>query len=480
MSDYAPTKTPGALGARIAVVEPYSVAAAAGLKAGMSVQTLDGEPLRDYIDWLWRSDGRVIELRCVDAAGREKRARLEREPGQPWGIHFDEAVFDAVRTCTNVCVFCFMAMLPPGLRPSLYLRDDDYRLSFLQGNFVTLTNMEDADVRRVVDCRLSPLHVSLHAVTPAVRRRLIGPRHAQGMQVLEQLLAAGIEAHAQVVLMPGVNDGGELEATLAWAGAHPGIRSVGVVPYGYTRHARVQGSYQDAGEAQKVLDIIAHKNKEGRKPGGPMRFQASDELYLQAYGDKVLGFLPLDEEYGSYPQLEDGIGMLRLFVDGWHAALATCATAAESASASCASRQPEPSPVSMPTYLIATGTAFAPVLGALVGQSPFADRVEVRGVENRFFGGNVDVAGLTTAHDLIEQLGQAAPSSRHQLGRAAPSSRHRAQRLVICDAMLNDDGLFLDDMTAADLSREVGMPVDVLSCSSEALVKLLSQEVGIL
>jgi len=323
-----------------------------------------------------------------------------------------------------------MTMLPEGMRPSLYVRDDDYRLSFLQGNFVTLTNMTTTDVDRVIEQRLSPLNVSLHAITSEIRLQLMGKNHARGMEVLEQLLAAGIEIQVQIVLVPGINGGEELEATLSWIEQREGITSVGIVPYGYTRYAAMQGSYETPDEALKVLKVIANYQERARSTMDSTRFMASDEFYLQAYPNSLIEHLPSADEYDGYPQYEDGIGMLRAFIDEWQ--ICSC---------------------HFEHIVIATGTAFAPVLRELLKGA----NVEVRAIKNNFFGGNVDVAGLITERDLIDQL----------------QDLTSATRLVISDVMLNDDGLFLDNLTPDDLSQALNIQVDVVSCSASALVEYL-------
>jgi len=415
----------------------------------MGITALQGDPIRDYVDWLWHSDGTELELTLTGGTG----ITLKRRIGQPWGIEFDDVVFDGVKTCCNACSFCFMSMLPEGMRDSLYLRDDDYRLSFLQGNFVTLTNTTDDDMQRIIDYRLTPLQVSLHAVTPSVRERIIGKNHARGIQALEQLLAAGIEIRVQIVLIPGVNDGEELDETLEWIKPRVGISSVGLVPYGYTQFATLQAVHTTQ-EAQKLLNKIAKYQEEERLETGRTRFMASDEFYRLAYGDAkdCMEHLPPAKHYDGYPQFEDGIGMLRSFVDEWRDLIPTCP--ATSPTPHNASSQ----------IIIATGTAFASILRSLLDETPdglFNSSLEVCGIANHFFGGNVDVAGLLTGRDLIDQL----------CGIISPLQN--CVRLVICDVMLNSDGLFLDDMSPIPLAEALNVPVDVVSCSAKGLIEYL-------
>ena len=230
-SDYAPSE-PLEPCARVAEVEPGSPAEAAGIRPGDVIEYVNGAVLDDQITWRWEADGFSCELELEDG----RVVELEREPGQDWGVVFEQAVFDGVRTCVNACSFCFLRMLAPDERASLYVRDDDYRLSFLQGNFVTLTNLTDDDLERIVELRLEPMNVSLHAVSPEVRAKLIGRRAPRGIECLERLCEEGIEVHAQIVLCPGENDGDELAKTLAWVEERPNISSLAIVPMGYTRH----------------------------------------------------------------------------------------------------------------------------------------------------------------------------------------------------------------------------------------------------
>jgi putative radical SAM enzyme (TIGR03279 family) len=392
-------------GGLIASVEPGSPAERAGYRAGMVVSEFEGTPLRDVLDWMWLTEGDL------------------------WGLEFADPLFDGLRTCTNACTFCFMDMLPPGMRPALYARDDDYRLSFLQGNFVTLTNMSPADVERVIEQQLSPLHVSLHAISPQVRARLMGRNHARGLEVLEQLLAAGIEAHAQIVLMPEVNDGAELAATLAFCAAHPCIPSVGVVPYGYTTYARIQQGYDGEKAERVVAQCLPHSPK----------VQLADEFFLLA------GLpLPSASYYGDYPQYEDGIGMLRSFVN-------------EAASLKSTARDKAAMRARAKGRVFVTGEAFAPFLREQTG-------LRVVSIANRFFGGVVNVAGLLTAQDLLEQLPE-------QL-------LEEDKRVVLPAVMFNDEGLTLDDYHAADLAKVLNRQVDVIPCTAQGLWEYLGSSLA--
>ena len=222
VADYGRSRDPEpGEGALVKNVRPESPAWDVGIEPGMRVLTVNGEQLTDMIVWLWEADDDTVELEVFDPRdGTVTPVELDRFPGEDWGLEFDGPIFDGMRTCVNACVFCFMTMLPKGGRSTLYIRDDDYRLSFLQGNFVTLTNLTDEDVQNVIQRNMSPMNVSVHAVGPDVRRRMMGRNAQRGMDVLETIMAAGIEIHAQIVLCPGMNDGEELEKTLRFCEEH--------------------------------------------------------------------------------------------------------------------------------------------------------------------------------------------------------------------------------------------------------------------
>lgn len=417
-------------GALVEEVEPGSPAAREGLEPGMLVTHVNGEELRDVITWDWEADGTECYLEGVAYPGTadefEFECELTRELGEDWGVTFDGAVFDGMRLCRNRCTFCFMKMLPPDARRTLSMRDDDYRLSFLQGNFVTLTNMTDADVERVVTCALSPLNVSLHAVTPEVRARLMGRNAPRGMEVLERLLAGGIEVHAQVVLVPGENDGEELAATLRFVEARPLITSLGIVPLGYTRFQRTfSRSYSDNPDAARaVIDQVRPYQLRARAACGRTRFQLADEMYLAARREP-----PAAREYDGYPQYYDGIGMVRTCLDEAAGLLADEGVFARAAARADAMRE------AGERALVVSGRATARLWDDFLAATPLAGLARVAAVENRHFGGNVDVTGLLTAEDVLAQL----PADLSGV------------LVVLPDVMLNADAVTLDDVPRAGL-----------------------------
>ncbi|MBW6468661.1 MAG: DUF512 domain-containing protein [Coriobacteriia bacterium] len=421
-------------------MEPGTPAARAGLSPGLTVLRANGRLLRDVIDWRWESDGASVDLEVSDGEGTHD-VRLERNPGEAWGFTFAGVLFDGVRTCRNSCTFCFMTQLPRGLRRALYVRDDDYRLSFLQGNFVTLTNVDPVDVDRIVEQHLSPLYVSLHAVTPEVRAALVCAREDRALDVIDELLSEGIELHVQIVLVPGVNDGEELQNSLRWLAARDGVRSVGIVPLGFTRHQeRFTSSYGDASAARAVLDELEPWQVAFRQRDGISWVHAADEFYLNA-GRPV----PPSEHYDGFPQYENGIGLLRDFADEFVGELRDRASA------------PAAGPVNDIRSTVVTGTLFAPALRTLLHAQGLDRSVDVLPVENRFFGGNVSVAGLLTGEDVMHALAAHAGDAR----------------FIIPRIIFNDDGLTLDDVSETGIRASCSAPVDFVDPSARALLSAI-------
>lgn len=405
----------------------------AGVLPGDLVVAVDGEPVRDIIDWWWLTDERYLTLGLL-RDGKHLEFDIEREPGVPLGVFFAVPLFDGIRECDNACSFCFVSGLPRGLRPALYVRDDDYRLSFLTGNFVTLTNVSDADVSRIIEQHLSPLHVSVHAVSPEVRAVLVCPTaEDRALEVLDRLLDAGIEAHVQIVLVPGVNDGKVLTETLEYLSRRANVLSVGCVPMAYTAHqSRWTASYE-RGSAQEVLRLVQAWQDRMRDKRGVGWVYAADEFYLLA-GEEF----PCVEAYDGFPQYENGIGMVRAFLDEFR-------------------------PAGPPKrgQVLVTGELFAPVLAEALALSGWQD-VRVLPVRNDLFGGNVSVAGLLGGKDI-------AATIRRDGGGGV---------YWVPEVVLNSDGLLLDGVEAADLADISGADVRFLASGAGSLMEALTEMRG--
>jgi len=368
-------------------VLPGSAAAKLGLKAGDRLLTIDGLVPRDVIDLQLE----LPEARCV-AVERADGSRATLRPEAPLdaaGLTLAEAIPGGIRECNNHCEFCFIRGLPEGLRPTLYVFDDDYRYSFLWGNFLTLTNLSEADWARIGYQRLSPLNVSVHAADPAVRRRLLNNRHAPAiLPQLERLAGLGTQVNAQVVLCAGINDGTVLDETIRdLAALHPAVRSLSVVPVGLTRYSRTRNIRRPSPEEAALAAEQCERWQASLRPKLGVGFvYASDELYLLGGREE----LPAADGYDGFPVLANGVGLLRSMLDAWRVLLSRARTSA-----------PPPRNVAW-----VTGHLAAPALQKMAGdwQRYAGWRPVVCVVDNTFFGDDVTVSGLLSGHDLIRAL----------------------------------------------------------------------------
>lgn len=432
----------------IAAVAPDSPAYDAGFEPGCCITAVNGEPLRDIIDWRWQSADDVVTLSYIDREGDSGEVMLERYPEEDWGIEFDGVVFDQIKLCRNSCTFCFMRQLPANMRPSLSLRDDDFRLSFLSGTFVTMTNITPEDEARILQQRISPLRVSLHAISPDVREKLIGKHAPHGLAVIERLLEQDIEMHAQIVLVPGVNDGEELERTLEWAYAHPAMVEVGIVPLGYTRHQDIfQRSFNSPFAARNVLKLIAPFQKQARSQRKCTWVYAADEFYRNAYQDRMIDMLPSASFYGDFGMFEDGVGIIRTFIDDWEKCEGKGIVQKLSGELEASGKK----------AVMVVGYAMMPFFEQLVARSPLKDAFRVFPVENRFFGGNVDVTGLLTSYDVAHAL--------------TGEVSNDTDIVVIPKVVLNDNGIMLDDGTINDICEQTGVMVHAVSCNPSGFLR---------
>jgi putative radical SAM enzyme (TIGR03279 family) len=454
----------------VVAVASGSPAARAGLQPGDEVARVDGQVPRDVIEWQVFTDGADVELDVV-RGGVELELTVAKRAGEPLGVEVQSAVFDRVRTCDNHCEFCFIYQLPKGMRRSLYLKDDDYRLSFLYGNFTTLTRFTEADLERVVTERLSPLHVSIHATDHDVRNRML--RNARGgmsLRWLRALLDHGIEVRGQIVVCPGVNDGDVLDGTLAGVlDRFPELSSVAVVPLGLSRfNTEPAMRLHTPDEAARVVDLVESWQSTFLDVLGRRMLFAADEYYLMTSRD----FPPADA-YEGFPMHEDGVGMARTFErefrgetdtatgvrSGFFAAVDLpanpaaytglradgCRTGGSGAATGVAVAL---SPRRSAPVGVLTGELGARVVAPLLAELGRPD-VRVLPVENRFFGGNTGVTGLMTGDDVARVL-------------AGEPAGHR---YLLPDVCLSDDGRFLDGVTVADLPR----PVEIVPTDGHAL-----------
>jgi len=439
--------------ARVLALEPDSPAARAGVLLGDILVNVNGQPVLDIVDFAFLSAGESVMLDVLREGAGALSFTIAKGYDEDLGIEFGDDLFDRVHICKNKCVFCFLYQQPKGLRPSLYIKDDDYRLSFLHGNYLTLTNMGEAEFQRVIDQKLSPLFVSVHATDPDVRGRMLGRKGPEPiLPRLEMLADAKIQVHGQVVLCPGYNDGPQLAQTVReLAALHPdargtygGVLSVAVVPVGLTqfrdRLAALTTCAPDFSRA--LLEEAEGWRRRYRKELGTNFVFLSDEFYLGAELP-----LPAARQYEGFPQLEDGVGIVRLFQDD-------------------VLKVARKLPASLPrprTATLVTGELAAPFVGDLADTFNRVEnlRVNVCAVHNTFFEGNISVAGLLTGRDIAAAL--------HDMGDEV------GERVVLPSIMLRDPDrdVFLDDMTLSEFQDAVGREVCIVERMPSAAAKAI-------
>ena len=374
--------------ARVVAVAPGSPAAAAGLLPGDELLTLNGEMVRDVIRYQIQADEPLVELE-VRRGGLEHFVTVDKAAGAPLGLDLASVVFDRVRTCDNHCPFCFIYQLPPNMRKSLSVKDDDYRLSFLYGNFTTLTRFTEADLERVITEQLSPLYVSIHATDPELRARLLRNRRgATSLRWLSALLDAGIQVHGQVVVCPGINDGDALDDTLLGVlDRFPQLASIGVVPLGVSDHTtEPEMRPHTRAEAERVVDVVEAWQERYFTALGRRLVYASDEYYLLAGRP-----FPILADYDELSQHENGIGMAAEFAEEVRAELAGDSTAAEELGAwerarasSPGSTAPPPRATARPASRILSPSRSCPRGPERAGPSPSSRGSTARGCSPRW------------------------------------------------------------------------------------------------
>lgn len=424
---------------RVAQVRPDSIAEEIGIVAGTELLTVNGRALDDFLDWEFLTADDTVSVEARLPGGEAVIYDIEREDGEPLGVELEPPT---VRRCANRCEFCFVEGLPKGLRRPLYIRDDDYRLSFAYGNFATLSNLKEKDFARIIEYRLSPIYVSVHATNHEARKTLLNnPRVPDIMQQLGRLAAEGIQFHCQMVIVPGLNDGAVLEESLSdlWS-LGESVLSTAVVPVGLTQFSHLfTGERMDRATATRLLEHVERWSERGKRERGEAWVHGSDELYLLAGRD-----LPDASHYGDFPQIENGIGAITNLRERVREGI-----------------------VDLPrldgTRIgVVTGTAMAPMMPALLEQLRDATGAsfELITVENSLFGPTTTVAGLLVGADMRRALG----------------ARSDLDLALIPAESINETGLFLDDDTIDAVAAAVPIPlhpsydfIDVLGTLSATL-----------
>lgn len=421
-------------------VEAGSIAEELGIEPGDRLLAIDGQEIEDIFDYQFYEESEELLLLIEKADGEQWELEIEKDADESLGISFGEGLMDEYRSCRNRCIFCFIDQMPPGMRDTLYFKDDDSRLSFLQGNYITLTNMSDHDVERIVRYRLEPINISFHTTNPELRCRMLHNRFAgDALKKVDILYQGGIEMNGQIVLCRGVNDGEELERTIRDLTKYlPLLKSVSVVPVGLTRFR--EGLYPlepfTREEAREVLRVIHRWQKKIYEEYGIHFIHAGDEWYLLAEEE-----VPEEERYDGYLQLENGVGMLRLLFNEFEEGMERLGDGDRSGEISAA-----------------TGKLAYPYIRRM------ADRIQERypGVKvhvycirNDFFGERITVSGLITGQDIIAQL------KGKELG---------SRLLLPCNMLKADEDVFLDDITVKEVSDALQVPVNIVKSSGQDLI----------
>ncbi|GHU40406.1 radical SAM protein [Clostridia bacterium] len=465
---------------KITGIEPNSIAEELGLCPGDLLLSIDGAEVTDVFDYLYLTGEEELLLLVQKADGEEWELEIEKEAGEDLGILFDSGLMDDYKSCSNHCIFCFIDQLPKGMRETLYFKDDDSRLSFLQGNYVTLTNLKEADMNRIIAYQLGPVNISVHTTNPKLREFMLHNRFAgEALKKIEALYRGGVHMNGQIVLCKGVNDKDELERSIKDLNAYlPLMESVSVVPTGLSKyreglHPLEAFTKEDAIE---VIDTIELWQKKCCKTYGTHFIHASDEWYLLAERD-----LPAEETYDGYLQLENGVGMLRLMWDEFVEALEESAenfmepaeVSAEFASKSSTSVEDfshkaskdfsQNSGAKSPKIRIslATGTLAASFIQELLNL--FEERypqyaVTVYPIVNHFFGEQITVSGLLTGADLIEQL----------------KGKDLGERLLLpANLLRSGEEVFLDDVSLSELKETLQVEINMVQSTGQEFLNAL-------
>ena len=418
------------MAAKISNVSKGSIAEELGLKAGDSLIAINEHKIADIIDYMYYEAASELEL-LVEIDGEQVLIEIEKECEEPLGMDFENFLLDRQRSCKNKCIFCFIDQLPKGLRKTLYFKDDDARLSFLMGNYITLTNLSEEDIERIVSMRISPINISVHTTEPELRVAMMAnPNAAKINQILKRFYDAGIEMNCQIVLCKGVNDGEHLKKSLNdLAALAPYVKSTSVVPVGISCHR--EGLYPlkpfEKEDAEEVIDIIEEIGNQQRENRGVAGCYASDEFYVLAKRP-----IPAEEHYDGYPQIENGVGLMRSLQAEVEVAL------------SQEEGDQLPRSIGMVTGVLAADYLDS-LLKLIQNKFPKLD-YKIYPIINHFFGEKITVSGLVTGTDILDQL----------------KEKELPQRLLIPSSMLRaEQDLFLDSVSIDEVRNQLGRTIVV-------------------
>lgn len=423
-----------------------SIAEELEIEVGDILLSINNMPVKDIIDYKYLITDEYIEVAIEKKNGEIWNYEIEKDYDEDLGIVFTNPLIDRAKSCRNKCIFCFIDQLPPNMRKTLYFKDDDSRLSFLQGNFITLTNMTDDEIQRIIDYKLTPINVSVHTTNPELRIKMLNNKNAGNIyDILKRFSEANLEINCQIVLVPGVNDGEELNRTLNdLSKLHPSIKSIAVVPVGITRYRERLENIEPYSikTANELLNLVFEKQREFIKTLGTRFVFPSDEFFALTNTS-----LPKYEEYEGFPQLENGVGLMRLFEDEVVKELKKIKT-----------------PIyKNKKYVIATGTLacnFMCKIASLICERFNGLELKVVPIINNFFGETITVAGLVTGRDLVNQL----------------IEYKDYDKIIIPRSMLKrDEEVFLDDLTLKDVSNKLRMEVIPSKVEGKSIIDIIKE-----
>ncbi len=421
-------------------VETGSIGEECGLEPGDKLGNVNGNEITDIFDYQYYIQENYLEVEILTKDGQECLLEIEKDEEEDLGIHFESYLMDEYSSCCNKCIFCFIDQMPPGMRDTLYFKDDDSRLSFLQGNYITLTNMKEKDMDRVIRYHLAPINISVHTTNPTLRCQMLNNRFAGDvLEKIQRFADAEIPMNSQVVLCKGINDGEELDRTIGELGEFlPYMESLSVVPVGLTRYRDHLPTLQSftKEDAQNVLEQIHRWQEHFKKTKGTSFVHASDEWFILAGWD-----FPPEEYYEGYGQLENGVGMMRLLISEVEEAL-------EKTEGDQRKRK-----VSLATAKLAFPTV-QKLAEDIQSKYPQID-IRVYCIENLFFGEKITVSGLLTGQDIRNQL------QGQDLGE---------ELLLPCNVLKADEDIFLDDMTLEELSASLQVSVNIIQSDGQDFV----------
>lgn len=425
-------------------VEKGSVADKNGIRAGDELISINGEKVLDYIDYAFFMGEERLNLVMRTKDGKKKEVKIRKEDWEDLGLAFEEEQLGDPAHCRNKCIFCFVDQLPSGMRETLHVKDDDWRFSFLMGNYVTLTNLSEDDILRIIRRRVSPLYVSVHATEDELRRRMLGnPKAPEIMPLLRRFIQNGVEIHAQIVVCEGINDGEKLDRTIKdLFSLHPGVGSVAVVPVGLTRHREKLPVLKPISQenATRMINAIHALQIEFLRQSGTRFVFASDEMYIRAQRK-----LPEYGEYEDFMQIENGVGLISKFMDEVGQGIEDFKELKYGA------------------VSVATGEDFAPFMKEIAKKLKFIYNININvySVQNDFFGRNVTVTGLLTGRDIITQL----------------KGKELGEKVFLCGSIFRQfEKVTLDNITLDEIAQNINTECEAVPCDGYEWISVLAKE----